>query len=95
MKISSAIALFYFQIAFVNAFEIPFKLPFGLNIPFIKSLSSPELFELHKQLINIPSVTGSEYDVGVFLADYLTEKNYTVERIPSHLKPLTALICSC
>ena len=43
---------------------------------------SPELFELHKNLIDIPSVTGSEHDVGIFLEKYLSERNYTVERIP-------------
>jgi acetylornithine deacetylase len=65
------------------AFEIPFKLPFNLfQGPFTFKSSSPELFELHKNLIEIPSVTGSEHNVGVFLEKYLLERNYTVERIP-------------
>jgi hypothetical protein len=65
----------------VVAFEIPFKLPFNLFQGAFKA-SSPELFELHKNLIDIPSVTGSEQDVGLFLEKYLSERNYTVERIP-------------
>jgi len=69
------------QFSFTNAFEIPFKLPFGLNLPFLKG-ASPELFALHKDLVSIPSVTGNEHEVGVFIANYLKERNYTVERIP-------------
>ena len=65
----------------VYAFEFSFKLPFGLKFPFIKE-QSPELFALHKNLIEIPSVTGEEHDVGVYLAQYLEGLNYTVERIP-------------
>lgn len=85
MKYSMAIgALFLANISLTGAFEIPFKLPFGLSFPFVKS-GPPELFSLHKDLISIPSTTGSEHDVGVFLANYLQERNYTVERIPSFI----------
>jgi hypothetical protein len=73
-----------------HAFEIPFKLPFGITLPFLNSPST-ELLSLHKELVSIPSVTGNEHAVGVFLATYLQERNYTVERIPS-LPPLTKLI---
>jgi len=77
-----AIAAFVFLLQSpINAFELPFKLPF--NLPFLKG-PSPELFALHKELVNIPSVTGSEHDVGLFLENYLRERNYTVERIPSN-----------
>ena len=84
MKTSVAAALFLLEASFANAFELPFTLPFGLDsfLPFGKG-ASPELFALHKSLINIPSVTGEEHEIGVFLAEYLTERNYTVERIPS------------
>ena len=79
---SSALLALCVPCAFVAAFEIPFKLPFGLSLGSLKPQQSPELFALHKDLIEIPSVTGSEHDVGVFLERYLSERNYTVERIP-------------
>ena len=70
------------QAAFINAYELPFKLPFGLDSIFGTTSGSPELFALHKDLVNFPSVTGSEHDVGVYLEEYLKSRNYTVERIP-------------
>ena len=82
MRASVVSALLFIQALSVNAFEIPFKLPFGLNVPFLKA-SSPDLFALHKELVSIPSITGNEHDVGLFLEKYLKERNYTVERIPS------------
>jgi hypothetical protein len=74
-------ALLFLQAVPINAFEFSFKLPFSLNFSFRKEVS-PELFLLHKSLIEFPSVTGEEHDVGVFLAQYLERLNYTVERIP-------------
>jgi hypothetical protein len=82
MKVRVVAALFSVQASLVSAFQLPFKLPFDLNFLFGKE-TAPELFTLHKALINIPSITGSEHDVGVFIAEYLKERNYTVERIPS------------
>ena len=83
MKLQLILALLVLQGIQVNAYQLPFKLPFGLDSIFGTVEVSPELFALHKELINIPSVTGSEYEVGLFLADYLEKKNYTVEKIPS------------
>ena len=37
-------------------------------------------FELTKELINIPSVTGTEGEVGEFLSSHLTSLGYRVER---------------
>jgi hypothetical protein len=78
------------QASLSSTFEIPFKLPFGITLPFLKSPSS-ELLSLHKELVSIPSITGDENALGLFLATYLQERNYTVERIPSY-PLLTALI---
>jgi hypothetical protein len=83
MKVS-VLASLCIQASLSHAFEIPFKLPFGITLPFGKP-SSAELLALHKELVNIPSVTGSEYNVGVYIAEYLQERNYTVERIPSSI----------
>jgi len=82
MRAPTIAALVCVQISLGYAFEIPFKLPFGLNVPFLKG-ASPDLFALHKEIVSIPSITGNEHEVGVFLANYLKERNYTVERIPS------------
>lgn len=87
--LSSALEMKYlFALAFlcpyaltINAFELPFKLPFNINLPFGKG-NKPELFALHKELINTPSITESEHEVGKFLANYLKDRNYTVETIP-------------
>jgi hypothetical protein len=80
------------QAAFINAYEFPFKLPFGLDSIFGTSSGSPELFALHKDLVQFPSVTGSEHEVGVYLEDYLKARNYTVERIPGNYSTLIAVL---
>ena len=38
------------------------------------------LLSLHKKLVEIESITGNEHDVGVYLHNYLSEHNFTVER---------------
>lgn len=38
-----------------------------------------KLLELHKSLVDIPSVTGHESRVGRFLVDYLTERGFTAD----------------
>ncbi|KAL8703281.1 MAG: hypothetical protein Q9201_003522 [Fulgogasparrea decipioides] len=40
------------------------------------------LFSLHRTLVDIPSITDSEHDVGQYLASYLTVHNFTVEKQP-------------
>jgi hypothetical protein len=85
MKLQTLSGLLFVQALTVNAFEIPFQLPFGLSqyFPIGKGSDKPELFAFHKAIIEIPSVTGNEHNVGVYIADYLKKRNYTVERIPS------------
>ena len=48
--------------------------------------SNNPLFTLHKDLVNIESITGNEQAVAKFLEAYLTAHNYTVER--QYLDPL-------
>ena len=38
------------------------------------------LFSLHRDLVNIESISNNEHNVGVFLESYLKDHNYTVER---------------
>jgi hypothetical protein len=92
MKNLSVALLVILQAAFINAYEFPFKLPFGLDSIFGTTSGSPELFALHKDLVQFPSVTGSEHDVGVYLEDYLKARNYTVERIPGNCYTLIGVL---
>ncbi|KAL0633790.1 hypothetical protein Q9L58_007329 [Maublancomyces gigas] len=94
MKISPVpLALLLLPLASV-AFKLPFKLPPGIEnlkirfesieLPqFIRNIADPistsPLFSLHKSLIEIPSISGSEREVGEWLANYLISKNFTVE----------------
>ncbi len=43
------------------------------------SPGSSELFTLHRDLVNIESITGNEHAVEKFLFDYLAARNFTVE----------------
>lgn len=94
MKFSSVpLALLVLPLA-SEAFKLPFKLPSGIEslktrfesieLPqFIRNIADPistsPLFSLHKSLIEIPSITGTEREVGEWLANYLISKNFTVE----------------
>jgi len=39
-----------------------------------------DLYLLHKNLVNIESISGNEHDIGVFLESYLKDHNFTVEK---------------
>ncbi|KAL8854221.1 MAG: hypothetical protein Q9221_000935 [Calogaya cf. arnoldii] len=39
-----------------------------------------DLYDLHRKLVEIPSISDSEYAVGQFLAEYLTARNFKVEK---------------
>ena len=43
------------------------------------TVSSSPLLSLHRDLIEIESITGNEYRVGKYLKEYLTDHNFTVE----------------
>ncbi|CAO1596530.1 hypothetical protein XANCAGTX0491_000370 [Xanthoria calcicola] len=58
--------------------------------PLLKShgalaLETTQLYGLHRQLVEIPSVSDSEHAVGEFLASYLTARNFKVEK--QHVPP--------
>jgi Peptidase family M20/M25/M40 len=46
---------------------------------FTDPIGSSPLLSLHRDLVQVQSITGDENSVGNFLVDYLTELNYTVE----------------
>jgi len=41
-----------------------------------------ELFTLHEDLVNIPSISGNETECAEWLSDYLEELGYYVEKVP-------------
>ncbi|GMF14830.1 unnamed protein product [[Candida] boidinii] len=49
----------------------------------LKPLDSDGLFSLHKQLIQISSISGNERNISLLLGDYLTNMGLTVEYIQS------------
>ena len=51
------------------------------------------LFSLHKNLVNIESITGNEQAAGEYLEAYLTFHNFTVER--QYLDPLPSSLHIC
>lgn len=50
---------------------------------FVKNIADPiaasPLLSLHRTLVQVPSISGSEHKVAQVLADYLVSKNFTVE----------------
>ncbi|KAK9475239.1 uncharacterized protein V1510DRAFT_410427 [Dipodascopsis tothii] len=76
---------------------LPLCAVFGIVYAVLSSLngSSPvtapigpdDVIGLHRQLIEIPSVTGNEYGVAQFLQTYLTARGYTVELQPVSEEP--------
>ncbi|KAL7272944.1 hypothetical protein RUND412_004216 [Rhizina undulata] len=53
------------------------------EMPIFKKTTDPvsisPVLSLHRSLVEIPSVTGTEHEVGEWLASYLISKNFTVE----------------
>ena len=41
-----------------------------------------ELFSLHEELVNIPSISGDEVECAEFVSEYLSELGYYVEEVP-------------
>jgi acetylornithine deacetylase len=41
-----------------------------------------ELFSLHEDLVNIPSISGDEVEGAEFISEYLSELGYYVEEVP-------------
>lgn len=88
-----------FAFAFAFAYAFPTKtlslhsqypLALRLEQPFNFDASDPDknpLFSLHKNLVNIESISGNEQAIGEFLEAFLKSKNYTVDR--QYLDPLS------
>ena len=54
-------------------------LPTFLRHKIATPVDHSQLLSLHKSLVEIPSITGNEYAVGEWLAQYLISQNFTVE----------------
>ncbi|ORX99453.1 Zn-dependent exopeptidase [Basidiobolus meristosporus CBS 931.73] len=53
---------------------------FLLSFTLVNETSSSDLLDLHKQLVEIESISGNEAKVGEFLASYLQSHGWTIER---------------
>ncbi|KAH7400583.1 hypothetical protein DE146DRAFT_467144 [Phaeosphaeria sp. MPI-PUGE-AT-0046c] len=51
-------------------------------VPSLTTEERDELFELHEQLVNIPSISGEEQECADYIAEYLEELGYYVEKVP-------------
>ncbi|KAI5858499.1 hypothetical protein BZA05DRAFT_365825 [Tricharina praecox] len=77
-ELKSAISSYSEQIPSIASLRDRLELP-----QFLKNLADPiaasPVLSLHRHLVEIPSVTGSEGAVAAWLAEYLTTQNFTVE----------------
>ncbi|KAF2876536.1 hypothetical protein BDV95DRAFT_483398 [Massariosphaeria phaeospora] len=53
--------------------------PTARDAPFLPETTSGELLHLHRKLVGLESVTGDEQHIGLWLAAYLRDRNFTVE----------------
>ena len=70
--------------------EIHYDLSQHAEQPFVmntlgKDQIRGDLYSLHRNLVNIESISGNEHSVGSFLESYLQDHNYTLER--QYVKP--------
>ena len=72
-------------ILLLYALAFSFSVSFSQHIQHQLNSAGPDgldgpLFLLHKNLVNLESISGNEQSVGEFLEAYLISHNYTVER---------------
>lgn len=77
--------LYYFLAigSLAHTHELQYEPPPALEQPLglaKADLGNSPLFSLHRDLVNIESISNNEHKVGVFLESYLKDHNYTVER---------------
>ena len=76
-----------FTTTFSQHIQFPLTPPLQQPLQLDKSeLSNNPLYSLHKNLINIESISGNEPAIGEYLEAYLQSHNYTVLR--QYLEPL-------
>jgi acetylornithine deacetylase len=51
-------------------------------LPSLTTEEQDELFNLHEELVNIPSISNDEVTCAEFVSDYLKELGYYVEKVP-------------
>jgi acetylornithine deacetylase len=50
--------------------------------PSLTSEERDELFQLHEELVNIPSISSDEVECADYISEYLEELGYHVEKVP-------------
>ncbi|RAR16209.1 acetyl-lysine deacetylase [Stemphylium lycopersici] len=69
--------------ASVYASTVSSPSPLGTNQAVsLTTEETEELFSLHEELVNIPSISGDEVECAEFVSEYLTELGYYVEEVP-------------
>jgi acetylornithine deacetylase len=51
-------------------------------VPSLTTEERDELFSLHEELVNIPSISGDEVKCADYISEYLEELGYYVEKVP-------------
>jgi acetylornithine deacetylase len=51
-------------------------------LPSLTSEERDELFSLHEELVNIPSISNDELECADYISEYLEELGYHVEKVP-------------
>jgi acetylornithine deacetylase len=51
-------------------------------LPSLTSEERDRLFELHEELVNIPSISNDEVECAEYISEYLEELGYHVEKVP-------------
>jgi acetylornithine deacetylase len=51
-------------------------------VPSLTTEERDELFNLHEELVNIPSISGDEVKCADYISEYLEELGYYVEKVP-------------
>lgn len=80
-------ALAFATTTFAQHIQYPLNFQLEQRIGFDESdLNKNSLFSLHRDLVDVESISGNEQAIGEFLEAYLESHNYTVERL--YLDPL-------
>lgn len=87
--IKSIVALLALQLASaapqasVTSSSVSSPSPTGLDPAVALSTEEvEELYSLHEELVNIPSISGDEIECADFVSKYLTDLGYYVEKVP-------------
>jgi acetylornithine deacetylase len=68
--------------ASVSPSTVSSSIPSASSSATLTTEETGELYSLHEELVNIPSISGDEVECAKFISEYLSELGYNVEEIP-------------